>query len=55
MHMPEGILSPETAILGFNIRTFLDSAFAFTNSNVFQPQVVRLEQWAFALKVLILY
>ena len=43
IYMPEGVFSPETAVLGFYVGTFLDGALAIANSDILESQVVRLK------------
>jgi hypothetical protein len=43
IYMPEGVFSPESAVLGFNVRTFLDGALAIANSDILESQMVRLK------------
>jgi hypothetical protein len=43
------------AILGLNVRAFLNRTLSLTNRHLLQAQMMLFKQWAFALKMLILY
>ena len=52
--MPEGIFSPETTVLGFNIRTFLDGALAIADRHFLQSHIMSLKERALTLEMLFL-
>ena len=53
MDMPEGVLTPETAVLGLNVRALLDGTLAFADGHLLQPRVMGLKERTLAFKMLL--
>jgi hypothetical protein len=52
--VPEWVLAPEMAVVGLDVRTFLDGTLAIAYCHLFQPQVMTFEEGALPFEVLVL-